>query len=621
MLILGFNGGVDLIDEMPSTPYKNNFHDSSAALIEDGKIVFAIEEERLNMIKHSTKFPILSIKSCLSSKGICLKDLDAITYYGQSLTEWLRLRIVENPSLGLIADQAPFMKGMFEKTFGESVSLSKFHFILHHLAHAMSAYCLSGFENSLCLTIDGMGDGSAGKVYDIKRSKIKELCDIPIMDSMGSYYLNVIGFLGYGLFDEYKVMGLAPYGNPGKFRKIFTSFYKLYSKGEFEIIDSDKIFKKLCLAGGVAHNCTVNGKILQSGLFKNIFIQPAAHDAGCAIGSALYYHHKYGQNTSKTKLKHVYLGTDIGENEDVAVQLEKWDKFLLFRRSPDVIRETASLLANGKVIGWVQGKSEFGPRALGNRSILADPRPERNKERINQLIKKREGYRPFAPSILEEVAEKYFTVDMTNETTKHQMGYMLYVLSVKKRYRKVLGAITHVDGTARIQTVSKETNEKYWKLIEAFGKETGIPIVLNTSFNNNAEPIVDSTEDAIVCFLTTGLDYLVANDYIVQKKKISLVQNLSMVISLPRYVVLHETVSVNKGGRMYEDHHLSVTYDRDASYKLSTDIASVIKEANTSKTIGNILDSLGIKSLEKRKEVFGKLFELWSNRLIILSAS
>src|SRR3989344_7403462 len=553
MLILGFNGGVDLIDEMPSTPYKNNFHDSSAALIEDGKIVFAIEEERLNRIKHSTKFPILSIKSCLSSKGICLKDLDAITYYGQSLTEWLRLRIVENPSLGLIADQAPFMKGMFEKTFGESVSLSKFHFILHHLAHAMSAYCLSGFENSLCLTIDGMGDGSAGKVYDIKRSKIKELCDIPIMDSMGSYYLNVIGFLGYGLFDEYKVMGLAPYGNPGKFRKIFTSFYKLYSKGEFEIIDSDKIFKKLfevaaprrkgepfsqdnkdiaaslqesletlifhvlkhyrrvtkhenlCLAGGVAHNCTVNGKILQSGLFKNIFIQPAAHDAGCAIGSALYYHHKYGQNTSKTKLKHVYLGTDIGENEDVAVQLEKWDKFLLFRRSPDVIRETASLLANGKVIGWVQGKSEFGPRALGNRSILADPRPERNKERINQLLKKREGYRPFAQSILEEVAEKYFTVDMTNETTKHQMGYMLYVLSVKKRYRKVLGAITHVDGTARIQTVSKETNEKYWKLIEAFGKETGIPIVLNTSFNNNAEPIVDSTEDAIVCFLTTGL--------------------------------------------------------------------------------------------------------------------
>jgi carbamoyltransferase len=253
------------------------------------------------------------------------------------------------------------------------------------------------------------------------------------------------------------------------------------------------------MAGGVAHNCSLNGKILYSGLFDDIFVQPASHDAGGAIGAALYVTKSEMKDGSSVKLDHVYWGTDVSESKIIVEELDRWNKFIDIKKSDNIVNDTAKLLAEGSVIGWVQGRSEFGPRALGNRSILADPRPPENKDIINKMVKKREAYRPFAPSVLEEHVEEYFVIP----TSQKQFPFMNFVLKVKEEKQSILGAITHVDGTARIQTVSKASNPMYWNLINEFSKYTGVHILLNTSFNNNAEPIVDSVYDAIVCFLTT----------------------------------------------------------------------------------------------------------------------
>ena len=214
------------------------------------------------------------------------------------------------------------------------------------------------------------------------------------------------------------------------------------------------------------------------------------------------------------QLQHVYLGTDIGDDTAVADQLRAWDAFISFEKSPDIARQAAHLMAEGAVIGWVQGRSEFGPRALGNRSILADPRPATNKDRINQMVKKREGYRPFAPSVLEEDVRLYFDIPEGID----KFPFMIFVVQVRPDMRQQLGAITHVDGTARVHTVSRETNSRYWEVINAFKEITGVGVLLNTSFNNNVEPIVDSVEDGVVSFLTTGLDYLVVGDYLAKKR-------------------------------------------------------------------------------------------------------
>src|SRR5262249_1296171 len=258
--------------------------------------------------------------------------------------------------------------------------------------------------------------------------------------------------------------------------------------------------KRLCLAGGVAHNCTLNGKLLYSGLFDDVFIQPAAHDAGCALGSAMHAYLQAKGSLSRPRLDHVFWGSDAGADDEIESTLSRWTELVEFEKVDNVAERAAQLLAGGSVIGWVQGRSEFGPRALGNRSILADPRPAENKRVINAMVKKREGYRPFAPSVPEEDAADIF-VPPPMKTAP----FMIFVVDVREHQRALLGAVTHVNGSARVQTVSRSTNARYHRLLAEFKALTGVPVLLNTSFNNNAEPIVDSVEDAVVCYLTTGL--------------------------------------------------------------------------------------------------------------------
>jgi carbamoyltransferase len=387
----------------------------------------------------------------------------------------------------------------------------------------------------------------------------------------------VIALLGYVFTEEYKVMGLAPYGNPARFRRAFRDIYALLPQGDFllrwdligtlnklvparkrqdplEQIHADlaaalqetledivlhvvRYFReltgntRLCLAGGVAHNCSLNGKLLYTGLFDDIFVHPASHDAGCAIGAGVYpfllgngfrvsgvppilsIPVATGDSPSYVgdELRTVYWGSDIGSEEIIQATLSEWHEFVHFEAVRDIAARTATMISKGAVVGWVQGRSEFGPRALGNRSIVADPRKAENKDIVNAMVKKREAYRPFAPAILEEYVHDYFDLPVE----KNRFPFMTFVVRVRPEKQELLRATTHVDGTARIQTVCREDNPRFWQLIDAFRVITGVPVLLNTSFNNNHEPIVDSVEDAIVSFLTTGLTHLVLGDTLV----------------------------------------------------------------------------------------------------------
>ncbi|HYL98668.1 MAG TPA: carbamoyltransferase C-terminal domain-containing protein [Blastocatellia bacterium] len=661
MLVIGFSGGRDMINENRYSINPLYWHDAAAVLVEDGKVVFAIEEERLNRIKHTNKLPVRAIRACLESRGAQLRDVDLFAYYEMYTEWWLKRSVLDSPQQPPIIKADAFLRECFRRGFGEDIDPGKFRFVHHHYSHAVSAFALSGYERGLTITLDGEGDGWSGAVFQVDRDEYKRLSSQSGNHSLGGYYQEMIAFLGYSRFDEYKVMGLAPYGDPERFRAVFRNFYTLLPNGQYQIADTDQLLalydfmtprrrgeaftqqhkdiaaalqesleeiafhiirhfkevtqeKNLCLAGGVAHNCTLNGKVLRSGLFDNVFVQPAAHDAGCALGAALFTYYKAGgERQAPRQMTDVYWGGDIGGAGQIRETLAKWRKFIQFSREDDIVERTAELLAAGRVIGWVQGRSEFGPRALGNRSILADPRPAENKDRINQLVKKREGYRPFAPSVLEEEAETYFDLRMGSE----QHAFMIFVVDVKRDKRELLGAVTHVDGTARIQTVSRSSNERLWGLIKAFGNRTGVPLLLNTSFNNNVEPIVDSVEDAIVCYLTTGLDYLVAGDYLARRKEISWDDYLSLGIELPRHVSLHQVTEADEEGRLKSAFSLRTSYDV-SRHEVSPVIADIIASANSAGPVKEILGDLGLSEPEEAREIVDGLLDLWSRRLIIL---
>jgi len=479
---------------------------------------------------------------------------------------------------------------------------------------------------------------------------------------------------------------LAPYGNPEVYRDMFKTFYSLLPNGRHETHhqffpvlnrlegiprEKDDPFtqvhkdvaaaiqdaleaiafhilkhykakynpKRLCLAGGVAQNCTLNGKILYSGMFDDVFVQPASTDAGTAIGGALYTYYTEAKQkpVGQRRLEHVYWGTDIGDNDQILQTIRQWELFLDCEKHDQIEAVTAQLLAEGAVVGWVQGRTEFGPRALGNRSILADPRPPENKDVINAMVKKREAFRPFAPSVLEEYAAEYY--DIPDHWHYKKFPFMTFVLGVRKDKQQILGATTHVDGTARIQTVSKDTNPRYWTLIDEFRKITGIPVVLNTSFNNNVEPIVNTVEEAIVCFLTTKINYLVAGNYLMKKKEVDHRLFLEMIPSLPLHVELahkRSAVSLIEAKDIFEirDNYLNTKNVMGGTHtsfpklsfglvrsEVSPRLYDALTRLNGSKTWGQLFDSSTFPNPPDDKEVenlAAEIKNLWTLRLVRL---
>lgn len=668
MIALGLSGGMDLLHmKRPLFSPRNSYHDSAAALVDDGRVVRAIEEERLNRIKHTNKAAVSAIRFCLQSYGIRFSDVDVLVAYGRedhidALLRRAYLLDVSNPA---VSSARELVHETLRAGLDEDIDDAKLVFVPHHLAHAISAYYMSGLSDSLVLTLDGEGDDISGTVFDGCGDDLTMIRGFALPKSLGHFYLAAVRFIGFDFFDEYKVMALAPYGDPSKYRSSFSDLYTLLPDGDYKIsreyysslyrlaaprrigeplaqIHMDiaaalqealesivlhivnhyrKVVssRNLCMAGGVAHNCVLAGKILRSGLFDHVFVQPASHDGGCALGAAMY---PFVQNSSKisvaaSRLEHVYLGTDINEGKTSSelTSQEVWKDFIKLegRLTSEGV---ARLMAEGHVVGWVQGRAEFGPRALGNRSILADPRPSSNKDLINELVKKREHYRPFAPVVLEEYVEEYFEVP----STQRQFPFMVFAVNVRPDKRALLGAVTHVDGTARVQTVNRKTNEALWDLIDAFRQQTGVPILLNTSFNNNVEPIVNTVDEAIVCLLTTGLQYLVVGDCVFRKKDWDLACCGGLIPSLPAYVRLVQSRETRSDGSLATGWRLTHTGGRDDA-RISANTFKVFSEIDGVKTFNQLFTAAGFQHSAKKSATLEEAVNLWSSRLIIMRPS
>lgn len=660
MLILGLTGGIDSLFESTGISDTGQGHDTAAVLMEDGVVIAGIEEERIIRIKHTDKIWASAVRFCLENTNKSMDDVDFVAFYTSEdlLNILLKKYQLKMPELINFPDIRYLYQHLFKRELGYEVNRDIFRFVNHHVAHASTAYYMSGFDKSLVISLDGTGDGLSTMVADFEKTNLNILATKFIADSLGFFYLKVIAFLGYREFDEYKVMGLAPYGDPSVYRKKFNRFYELLPNGDYTI-HQDRILEmyellqprmrnepftqvhmdiaaalqealeiivfhilrhfqkvtghtRLVISGGVGQNSSMNGKILCSGLFEDVFLPSFAGDSGCAYGAAAYVAHQMKPELSFTRIPHAYWGTPIHDDE-VGGALDAWNAFLQVEKMEDRSEQVANLIVDGAVIGWVQGRSEFGPRALGNRSILADPRVASHKETINAMIKMREGYRPFAPSILEERVLDFFEVPGEHA----DFPFMSFVLNVKPEWRARLPAITHVDGSARLQTVSRDTNPRYWELIDAFSRKTGIPILLNTSFNNNAEPIVDNINDAVVCYLTSGLDYLVMGDYLARKKAWQPENLVGLIVSLPKAAILlreDRYTSHSERGFSYE---IVWNYDSARRYTLSEAWYKLLQTADGKQSVGQLMLNLGF-STDQQAQALEELPGLWSDRLLVL---
>lgn len=546
------------------------FHDSACCLMQDGKISAAAEEERFTRIKADPSLPGHAFRYCLAEAGLKITDIDCVAYYEdprKKLARQLWSGILGNPpDLRSLADPVAKIERQIREMLGYE---GEIRFMDHHLSHAASSFYFSGFDAAAVLTVDGVGEW-ATTTYGIGDDRgIRILEEVQFPDSLGLLYSTITSYLGFGVNDgEYKVMGLAPYGKP-----VYTDqLWKLIDAGSggqyrlemqyFDFLDSNRMYsdllcgifgrperaqdsaieafhmdiarslqvvlegilldkanylfqrtglEQLCMAGGVALNCVANGKILQKGPFKQLFVQPAANDAGGAIGAAALAHMELtGSRPCKEKLAHVYLGPAYTSAKVHRLLQATSLRYSDFREDKGgLLQAAARQLAEGKVLGWFNGRMEFGPRSLGARSILADPRNSQMRDRINAMVKKREGFRPFAPAVIDTLAAGHFQLD-------HPSPFMLETCPVISAID--LPATTHVDNSARVQTVSRETSRDFYDLIAEFYHLTGCPILLNTSFNIKGEPIVCSPEDALRCFIGTDIDCLILGDFILDRK-------------------------------------------------------------------------------------------------------
>jgi len=584
------------------------YHDSAAALIVDGKIIAAAQEERFSRKKHDAEYPYHAVEYVLKESKLNLNQIDHIVFFEKPFLKFERLletymafapRGFKSFSLSMpiwLREKLFQKKFLFDKLKQHDENfndIKKINFSEHHYSHAASAFYPSPFQNAVILTLDGVGEWATTTVAFGDKNKLEIIKEIYFPHSLGLLYSAFTYYTGFKVNSgEYKLMGLAPYGKPifkdliinkildlkkdGSFKlnmKYFNyttgltmtnkKFSKLFGNPvrdpkkdllkEFHMniaasiqavteeivlrmtksISKDYNVKNLCLAGGVALNCVANGKIFKEKIFENIWIQPAAGDAGGSLGAALaYWHHelKMPRNEYKDQMKGSYLGPKF-ENNEIENQLKNLKANYKKHNSSEIILNTAKELSKEKTVGWFQGRMEFGPRALGGRSILADPRSEKTQKELNLKIKFRESFRPFAPSILREDVSDWFELDTDSP-------YMLLVADIKKEKqikmtnndeslfgieklnvkRSSIPAITHIDYSARIQTVHKETNPRYYELLKEFKKITNCPVLVNTSFNVRGEPIVCSIEDAFNCFMGTNLDILVIEDFILFKE-------------------------------------------------------------------------------------------------------
>jgi len=555
----------------------NHSNDAAAALVVDGRVIAASQEERFSRIKHDPAFPDKAIDFCLKTQGLKLADLDAVAFF------WNPGIHAEAPPRRLVNSVRHHLEylygvpsrliprlGEHVNSIEQTVHLASgrklaIHYLTHHLCHAAAAFFTSPFADAAILTADGYGERQSTTIYRGNGTRIELLAEIDFPHSIGSLYAALTDYLGFRANSgEGKVMGLASYGHDSEYVAKVRKLIMLTERG-FELdlsyfeyfLDrphrySDKLVallgpprvpesevdkrhedisfalqtvteeamlhlarlarkltgtKNLCVAGGVALNCVANGRLQRETDFEKFFFYPAAGDTGTSVGAALVVEHLLNGGKRSMEVASEYLGTGFTPAQ-VRTVLDRGQLRYHTLKDPELV--AARMVADGLIIAWFQGRAEFGPRALGNRSIVADPRRKDMKDLLNATVKFREPFRPYAPSVLEESCGKYFGSDVPSP-------YMLRAYPTRPEMIDVLPAITHVDGTARVQTVNEKQNPRYYRLIKEFGRLTGVDCVLNTSFNIRGEPIINTVDEAIKCLMTTGLDALFVEDYLVVK--------------------------------------------------------------------------------------------------------
>jgi len=560
-------------------------HDTSAALIIDGRLICAFEEERFNKKKHTNAFTINAIKECLKVSKNKINAIDYIAVSTDPIRQirkfWLEGAIKHDYRLKMMLDEKNNMQNYYdiENLIRKTLKYKKkIQYYKHHLNHLTSCYYPSNFKKALVVSYDGVGEGETGYFSIGNKNKIKVIYkDNLFPNSLGLLYAAITSYLGWRYnCDEGIIMGLASYGNPNnkipKNKKTYIQVFReivSYKKNLNINIDTDwitfhkerdtwisekfiKVFgkkrkyenrltqhhkdiaaalqlrleeivlhqlrflkkkyklSKLCLAGGVALNCTMNGKIAKFKIFDEIFVQPASSDAGLAIGAAINCSLDYQPKKKLIFETNCYLGSRYS-NLEIKKVINRFKSKVKIVNNKNIYDFASNVLIKQKIIGWFQGAAEFGPRALGNRSILAAPNPTKIKDHINKNVKFRENFRPFAPAILKEFASRYFNINQKSE-------YMLIAFDVKPEMKKHVSATVHVDNTCRVQTVTENSNKKFYSLLKKMYEKTNNPVLLNTSFNIKGQPIVNSPVDAIKCFLKYNIDFLIIGDYILQKK-------------------------------------------------------------------------------------------------------
>jgi carbamoyltransferase len=550
----------------------SQMHDSSACLVRDGELLFAVAEERISRLKHDARFPALAIQACLDFAKIRADQVDEVCVGwqapGATFRHDLKLYLTGQWPINYmnVLNSTRHFVSMWHQNGGAnpfarqfSPTKARYRFVDHHFAHAISAYSYSGFDDAAIVVMDGRGAWEATSIWHGTKGRVYPVLTINWPDSLGLFYAVFTGFLGFvPNADEWKVMGLAPYGKPGvdlsMFLDVRTTPYMAHAgllhgtgsnpycgwpaalgsprEPESDINDLHKDIacavqdlcesgmlnvvrmalekthsKNLCLAGGVALNSKANGKIAAAGIVDNIFVQPAASDDGVALGAALAPFLDGGQRLPLKSMRHAYLGPAF-DDDAIAATLNTYK--IRASRLSDPAATAAEFLSQGKILGWYQGRMEFGPRALGSRSIIADPRDPEMNAKVNNAVKFREWWRPFAPSFKKEAAPEYLE-------SAYDSPFMILTAQVRPEKRSVIPSVTHVDGSARPQTVEQQINPLYYRLIDEFGKRTGVPVIMNTSFNLRGEAIVHTPTDAIRTFFSSGMDALVLGSFLVEK--------------------------------------------------------------------------------------------------------
>lgn len=552
------------------------FHDAACCLMRDGNLICAAEEERFSRVKHDPRLPRGAFRFCLKQSAISISEIETVAYYEEPTEKlarqiWMALHPNAGPKVRRkVYDQLLDSVGRVERDIREALGFEgAIEIVDHHLAHAASSYFYSGFRDAAILTVDGVGEW-ATTTYGMAAGKELEIFEeVHFPDSLGLLYSTITAYLGFEVNEgEYKVMGLAPYGKPryvDKIRKLVASQgggqYRL-DLGYFDFLGGELMFsdrladllgapprrpsaeissvhadiakslqivleelllekvrylgqqvpsRNLCMAGGVALNCVANARILRDGPFRKLFVQPAAGDSGGALGAAaVAYLRLTGQRPPQRRLTHMYWGPGFSPDEIARLLGGTAMPALDFRgRRRELLEATTERLVAGKIVGWFQGRMEFGPRALGARSILADPRDPQMRDRINALVKMRESFRPFAPAVRAERAADYFDID-------HPTPFMLETCQVRSPLD--LPAVSHIDGSARLQTVDAKASPLLAALLEAFERRTGYGVLLNTSFNMRGEPIVCTPSEALACFVRSHLDALVLGDFLLDRE-------------------------------------------------------------------------------------------------------